>query len=203
MVMTRFVLLFWWFVVVFAVTIWQVMGGNLQLVKWLVETHGCPISVKRDARSGVMLSVQTSANRSLIDLAMTGRPKIDILSYLVQKGLSVTDNKDPNLAPKTLQTMMKAGFVFHRKEQSDDELEPQVLDASENASVATLDDMVCFCSFVAGSWKAGFFEVFVVLVEDKFPASPLTFFLFPFFFFRNTLRCSSASFVANDKWIVS
>jgi hypothetical protein len=188
-------------VVVVAVTTWQVMGGNLQLVKWLVETHGCPISVKRDAKSGFMLSVQTSANRSLIDLAMTGRPKIDILSYLVQKGLSVTDNKDPNLAPKTLQTMMKAGFVFHRKEQSDDELEPQVMDASESASVATLDDMVCFCNVVHVPGRYPF--LFFSLLETDFqPLLSLFLVLFPFLFLT-TMRYSSASFVANDQWIVS
>mmetsp|Transcript_15217 Transcript_15217/g.42065 ORF Transcript_15217/g.42065 Transcript_15217/m.42065 type:complete len:130 (-) Transcript_15217:837-1226(-) len=88
------------------------MGGNLKIVKWLIETLECPYSVRRDIRTNALQSVQTSANRTLIDLAMTGKPKIDILSYLVKKNLSVLDTKDPNLAPQTLELLMKAGFRF-------------------------------------------------------------------------------------------
>lgn len=119
------------------------MGGNLQVVKWLVETHDCPISVKRDPRTGLKLSVQTSANRTLIDLAMTGKfqKKASILSYLVQRGLSVTDTKDPNLAPKTLQSMMKAGLAFHWNDRSD-ELEVRSVEDVTEASAATLEDVV-------------------------------------------------------------
>jgi hypothetical protein len=86
-----------------------VMGGNLDLVKWLVEAHGCPLSVKRSPLSFALQSVQTSKSRTLMDLAMTGRPKIDILQYLVGKNLSVTDTNDPTLAAKTLQTLMSSG----------------------------------------------------------------------------------------------
>ena len=83
-----------------------VMGGNLDLVKWLVEAHGCPLSMKPSAQSGILLSVQTSKSRTLMDLAMTGPPKIDILAYLVSKNLSVSDTNDYALVPKTLQTTM-------------------------------------------------------------------------------------------------
>jgi len=86
-----------------------VMGGNLDLVKWLVEAHGCPLSVKRSPLSFALQSVQTSKSRTLMDLAMTGRPKIDILQYLVGKNLNVTDTNDPTLAAKTLQTLMSSG----------------------------------------------------------------------------------------------
>ena len=55
------------------------MGGNVELVKWLVEKEDCPLSVRRDPKSGMSYSVQTSAGRTLFDLAMTGKPKIEIL----------------------------------------------------------------------------------------------------------------------------
>jgi hypothetical protein len=117
------------------------MGGNLELVKWLVEVQDCPISVILDPKSGMFLSVQTSSSRTLIDLAMTGKPKIDILSYLVRKNLSVLDTKDPSLAPKTLQILMGAGFRFEMKEKDGDIESIQFVEASD-ASLATLEDAV-------------------------------------------------------------
>ena len=82
------------------------MGGSIALVRWLVETHLCPVSVTRNTK-GQLLSVQTSARRTLLDIAMTGRPKMEILAYLVGRGLSIYDVKDPTLAPKTLEVMLK------------------------------------------------------------------------------------------------
>ena len=122
------------------------MGGNLECVKWLVDSQECPISVKRDPKSGMLLSLKTSRNRTLIDLAMTGKPKIDILSYLVRKNLSVVDTKDLNLAPKTLQTLLSAGFRFELTEQDGEMDSIHVLDSSE-ASVATLEDAVSRSKF--------------------------------------------------------
>lgn len=118
------------------------MGGNLELVKWLVDVQGCPISVRRDPRSGTLLSVQTSSSRTLIDLAMAGKkPKVEILSYLVRKNLSVTDAKDPTLAPKTLQALMVSGFRCE-KDEADFDLESVRNVESSDGSVATLEDAV-------------------------------------------------------------
>jgi len=83
-----------------------VMGSSIDLVRWLVDTHLCPISVTRGSK-GQLLSVQTSARRTLLDIAMSGRPKMDILAYLVSKGLSLTDVKDPLLPTKTLEAVLK------------------------------------------------------------------------------------------------
>lgn len=86
------------------------MGGNLTLFKWLVESHCCPTSVKRDNNTGRMLSIQTSADRTLIDLAMTGKPKLDILRYLVtENNMSVMDTRDATLAPRCLEALLRAG----------------------------------------------------------------------------------------------
>lgn len=116
------------------------MGGNLALVKWLVEKHDCPLAVRRDAKNGIWLSIQTSASRTLIDLAMTGKPKIDILAYLVQKNLSILDTKDSKLAPKTLQLLLGAGFRFERREGESDSF--NIIESSDQISVATIEDAV-------------------------------------------------------------
>jgi hypothetical protein len=118
------------------------MGGNLELVKWLVESQDCPISVRRDPKSRILLSVQTSSLRTLVDLAMTGKPKIDILSYLVRKNLSVLDTKDHSLAPKTLQTLMSAGFRFEKRDIGDGLNESLRIVEASDASMATMEDAV-------------------------------------------------------------
>jgi hypothetical protein len=87
------------------------LGGNLELLKWLVDKQLCPISVKRDPKTGKMLSVKTSNNRTLLDLAMTGKPKLDILMYLVAKGLSMADLADSGLTTRTLEVLLKSGLV--------------------------------------------------------------------------------------------
>lgn len=118
------------------------MGGNLELFKWLVEVQGCPLSVRVDKKSGMLLSLQTSSSRTLIDLAMTGKPKIDILSYLVKNNLSVLDTKDPRLAPETLQTLLGAGFRFEMKDPELD-VESSHMDSTD-LSLSTLEDAVSF-----------------------------------------------------------
>jgi len=89
-----------------------VIGGSLELVQWMVDDHLCPISANADPKTNQPLSVQTSANRTLMDLAMSGKPKYDILSFLLQKGLSISDTKNPELAPRVLENLLKSGYSF-------------------------------------------------------------------------------------------
>jgi hypothetical protein len=116
------------------------MGGNLAIVKWLVEKEDCPLAVRRDPKTGQLCSIQTSARRTLIDLAMTGKPKVEILSFLIQKNLSVLDAKDPKLAPKTLESLLGAGFRFEKREGDLESF--QLVETSDHVSVATVDDAV-------------------------------------------------------------
>jgi hypothetical protein len=116
------------------------MGGNLELVTWLVEVHGCPLSVRRDSKTGMLLSVQTSKSRTLIDLAMSGKPKIEVLSYLIKNNLSVIDTKDKSLAPKTLQLLLGAGFRFEKRD--DEALSECFVVESSEMSATTLEDAV-------------------------------------------------------------
>mmetsp|Transcript_32033 Transcript_32033/g.91343 ORF Transcript_32033/g.91343 Transcript_32033/m.91343 type:complete len:388 (-) Transcript_32033:183-1346(-) len=120
-----------------------VMGGNVELVKWLVEKEDCPLSVRRDPKSGMLCSVQTSARRTLIDLAMTGKPKIEILSFLIQNSLSIVDAKDPKLAPKTLETLLGAGFRFEKREGEVESF--QLVESCDTMSIGTLEDACIIC----------------------------------------------------------
>mmetsp|Transcript_33589 Transcript_33589/g.79208 ORF Transcript_33589/g.79208 Transcript_33589/m.79208 type:complete len:385 (+) Transcript_33589:122-1276(+) len=114
-----------------------VMGGNLDIVKWLVEAHGCPLSVKRSPTSGMPQSIQTSKSRTLLDIVMTGRPKIDILAYLVSKNMNVTDTKDPALASRTLQTLVSPGNNFLNP--------PGKSNSCCDSSVSTVEDACIIC----------------------------------------------------------
>lgn len=87
-----------------------VIGGSKELVEWLVEGHLCPMTAKVDPKTNQPLSVQTSAGRTLLDLAMSGRPRYEILTFLLQRGLSISDAKDPELAPRCLENLLKSGF---------------------------------------------------------------------------------------------
>jgi hypothetical protein len=119
------------------------MGGNLLTLQWLVETHLCPISVVSEQKNGFPKSLQTSASRTLIDLAMTGRPpKVDILVYLIHKGLSIHDVKNPLLIPKTLEFLLQSGLSNHR-----DFILPDVhtIDSSHDESVAAMEDLCILC----------------------------------------------------------
>ena len=98
------------------------------------------------------MSLQTSKCRTLIDLAMTGKPKFEILSYLVQRGLSVLDTKDPNLPPKTLQLLMESGLSLGKRD--DGELSGHLSHAdSTDQSIASIEDAVSTTNPRARIWQ--------------------------------------------------
>ena len=114
-----------------------VLGGNIKVLQWLVDTQLCPLSVTKE--NGHALSLQTSASRTLLDLAMTGRPKVDILRFLISHGLSITDVKDSALAPKTLQYVLKTNADVGLVKDPSTDLIPC------EDSVATADDACALC----------------------------------------------------------
>jgi len=119
------------------------LGGNLQLLKWLVESQLCPVSVKRDPKTGKMLSLKTSSNRTLVDLAMVGKPKLDVLIYLVHKGISVMDLADPSLTGRTLEALLKSGILSGGPEPTVMNRILAVVDPSEG-SLATVENAVSY-----------------------------------------------------------
>ena len=125
-----------------------VLGGNFELVKWLVDTNCCPISVVKGP-NGLPKSVQTSACRTLLDLAMTGKPKIDILVYLAKKGLSIDDVKDSSLVPKTLDAILKTGIstqlLLQTRQHDVNMVEPDNDGSCYDESTSLLEDRCSLC----------------------------------------------------------
>jgi Zinc finger, C3HC4 type (RING finger) len=91
-----------------------VMGGSLELVRWLVDTQLCPLFAAHHTAKGHAQSIPTSSGRTVLDLVMSGRrPKPDILHYLVvAKGVSINDIKDTTLALQTLESLLKRGICL-------------------------------------------------------------------------------------------
>lgn len=114
-----------------------VLGRNLDIVKWLVDSYGCPLFKKRNSASDMLQSIQTSKSRTLLDIAMTGRPKIDILAYLVSKNMDVSDTKDPCMASRFLQTLLSPGNELLNT--------PGNPNSCCDSSVSTVEDACIFC----------------------------------------------------------
>jgi len=125
-----------------------VMGGSVALLSWLVDGHCCPVSVKRDVRTGKPLSIQTSAERTLIDIAMTGKKvKVEILRYLiVDKNMSLSDTKATGLASRTLEALLRAGVTMPAKvglEDDDDDQAAHLIHEIESVTSGTTIDDAC------------------------------------------------------------
>lgn len=90
------------------------------------------------------LSLQTSKSRTLIDLAMTGKPKFEVLSYLIKKNLSVLDASDKSLATKTLDVLLRTGFRFDKRDEDGvPEIDSDLDSSSELSSSATRLENAC------------------------------------------------------------
>jgi len=69
-----------------------VEGGNLHLLKWLVDKHYCPIKMINTGNKRFDMAqqlIETSEGRSVLDIAIDSQ-SVEILQYLVQeKGVSI------------------------------------------------------------------------------------------------------------------
>eukprot|EP00978_Attheya_sp_CCMP212_P010258 scaffold24714_cov49-Attheya_sp.AAC.1 len=90
-----------------------VEGGNLDLIRWLVDEHYCPIKLIRTSnkvgrKRGNDIPILTSKGRSVLNIAMT-YPKVSLLRYLVrEKGVSVHEIKDLKTALGALEAVLHA-----------------------------------------------------------------------------------------------
>jgi hypothetical protein len=87
-----------------------VEGGNLNIVRWLLEERFCPIkkvsSGNGKKRRGIDIPILTSKGRSVLIIAMNNL-KIDILRYLVvEKNVSVFECKDLSLSLRALEAAL-------------------------------------------------------------------------------------------------
>lgn len=91
-----------------------VLGANLTLLKWLVESNCCPIksvrvSGKSKDSSGKYTAVVTSRGRSLLGIALEDR-NVHVVRYLVvQKGLSLYGESDitPAMLMRNLDAVLR------------------------------------------------------------------------------------------------
>jgi len=77
-----------------------VLGGSLSLLKWLVDTHSCPLRSIRISCAAVLQSCEsftpilTSRGRSLLGIAME-KESVNLVRYLVvEKGVNFINEKD-------------------------------------------------------------------------------------------------------------
>ena len=76
-----------------------VLGGSLEILQWLVDTHCCPlrsirISGKTRQSSGSFTPILTSRGRSLLGIALE-KESIDVVRYLVvDKGMPLAGEKN-------------------------------------------------------------------------------------------------------------
>jgi len=91
-----------------------VAGGNLEIVRWLVEDHFCPIKVVRSGsakpkRGGSADElILTSNNRSVLTIAMEGL-HVDIMRYLVvDHNVSIYGSKDLKTSQRALEAVLLA-----------------------------------------------------------------------------------------------
>ena len=92
-----------------------VEGGNLSVVRWLMDDHFCPIKVirtgsgKKPKRGGSAdLPILTSKGRSVLSIAMSGL-HVDILRYLViECGVSIYESRDLKGSLRALEAVLVA-----------------------------------------------------------------------------------------------
>lgn len=92
-----------------------VEGGNLDIVRWLMEDHYCPIKVirtgsgKKPKRGGSADQlILTSKNRSVLTIAMTSL-NVEVLRYLVvDNGVSIYESKDLLSSLRALEAVLLA-----------------------------------------------------------------------------------------------
>jgi hypothetical protein len=111
------------------------MGGSLDLLIWLTETHYCPIKRIRTGNKvksqGSDELITTSKGKSVIDIALSGK-QVDMLRYLVnEKGANFDSVKDLNLALGALEAVLKSSYQPEFNDESfedDDECSDTLVD---------------------------------------------------------------------------
>jgi len=86
-------------------------GGNLNILRWLIDEHFCPIKIHRAKakKKGVAdAPIVTSKGRSVLGIALDNL-KVDIMRYLVVEcGISIFEYKDLTTALSALEAALTA-----------------------------------------------------------------------------------------------
>lgn len=88
-----------------------VEGGNIDILRWLIDDHFCPIKLVRTGskkRGGSDVPILTSKGRSILSIAID-RVKVDIIRYLViECGVSIYETTDLKSALRALEAALVA-----------------------------------------------------------------------------------------------
>lgn len=92
-----------------------VEGGNIDIVRWLMEDHFCPVKVirtgsgKRPKKGGSPdVPILTSKNRSVLSIAMESL-HVEILRYMVvDNNVSIYESKDLKASLRALEAVLLA-----------------------------------------------------------------------------------------------
>jgi hypothetical protein len=124
-----------------------VEGGNIDIVRWLMEDHFCPVKVIRTA-SGKRIKkggspdfpILTSKNRSVLTIAMESL-HVDILRYLVvDNNVCIYESKDLKASLRALEAVLLALPGGLKDYQGDDFIhrwDDAVFDGETEVSVAS------------------------------------------------------------------
>ena len=111
-------------------------GGNLVLVRWLVDVHYCPIKMLRTGNKNKGTTdelLATSKGRNILDFVMEGK-HVDMLRYLVrEKGVSVHEIKDLKTSLNALEAILSSN--------NDDDFITDSEDDEDNSSFDEEDEV--------------------------------------------------------------
>jgi Zinc finger, C3HC4 type (RING finger)/FYVE zinc finger len=86
-------------------------GGNINLVRWLVDDHYCPLKLVRagkSKRAGTDVLIHTSKGRTALSIAID-RLSVDIMRYLVvELGVSIFESTDLKSSLRALEAALIA-----------------------------------------------------------------------------------------------
>jgi len=129
------------------------MGGNLEVLKWLVDLRCCPIYTyeyrqnnlynkkynKKSSDNTGPTPILTSKGRSVLDIALKG-PKVDLLRYLIaEKNMSVMNVDNVELALMALDAIVRGlpEELVREDDSVDEEDDDDVEDDENNTATAT------------------------------------------------------------------
>ena len=87
-----------------------VASGNLDLIKWLVDTKYCPLktSISKNDLASPKIPLTTSKGKNVIDIAMKGQ-HVDVIRYLVvEKAFSVFETKNTYILQLVLDAALRS-----------------------------------------------------------------------------------------------
>ena len=113
-----------------------VEGGNIEIVRWLVDVHFCPIkkvqaSTKKARRGAPESLIITSRNRHVLSIAIQ-RLQVDMIRYLVVDcGVSIHESTDLESSLRALEaTLMRLPRTISNVPRPEGEAEPRWDNAS-------------------------------------------------------------------------